>query len=1013
MSYEGEHKVIPIRGIERAGEDNMIEDGATNEIIGMEYKDGSYKPYIPTIMPYAKYPQGTKKIYVHKTSFQENVIIIVDEQDESRVMWIKKDDFDNGTYVDDDPQNTTFGFEEITDLIGTNEMVFVGNMIVNDLQESVIFQNYNYISIYFNINSTDLPCVHLRVRCNHQFSASVEDGEFGTGCRIYNGRILSNTTESSLIGDDSQSSKEHAATLAQRCIGHWTEKGGLTGWCLATVAYRLTNGKYILASSPIVLAEPYVTKRNGDIGIHDESEIYKTRNIYQDKIILIPEEWSKYDSHYWIQTHIPDIPEMQKGSITFIGDKNYYIFETNVKQPYVNGEKIESPMLMGWADTTTNCYVSVAYANVLEFYIDDDIQDKYRSTIDSVCIFLSNQIPGYKDLVHTNVTATGRLGMTKSYDSKDDFKGYSQYAGGYWFAMKEIPTILEELKGISLFYKVKEIPFVEIKESQEWEQIDLKGKLGDNLRVQEILDIQAFSNAKSTGNIFTYNNQIHLFNYKQIPSAVYDTKPLSLSSGAYGQYQADTKRYSRWRIIAKCNNMLIGNYILDTGGYIDEGANISFPPLITYPNIDAYEIEFRIEYNGEAYGKIIKLSPKKELGLAVYWKGDLKPFRIGNTPTSGDFEKLENINNPFDIEYGVESIPYSNGIKVSESSYLYFPAEQTYQVGKGKIIGLATLIISLSQDTFGRYPVLVFCTDGIYSMAVNTDGTGAYTTITPFSREVCVNKNTICEIDGAVLFATDKGLMVATQQGVMEFCPKLNGTPRNLPKDDKSNGNGMYVYGNAIKHNSLIHLEDNLSAPVVISKDDFIDYLKDKDTFVSYVSKKNKIIVYNANKQYVYWIDIPSKTVTKLNMRICFDNNNYPTEEYYDYGKSAYQFAYRSDDTTNSNCLLQTRPIKISTQLKSSYRVVVRGFYNSILNEEHQSNYAGLYVMGSLDSRHWQIIGYKEKQLSQEGFHDLGCKTERVSMKYLMIVLVGKFASDTHIDMIELTTDNKYNNKLK
>lgn len=1077
MNYEGEHTIIPIHGIKRAGADSMVEDGAMNEVIGMEYQDGSFVPYIPEEISHAKYPQGTKKIYVHQTSLQDNVIIICDlnGNNENQVMWISKENFDNGTYNSDDQ---LFGFHLIEGLAGVNEIEFIGNMIIDNTKKTFIFKYNKYDEILFEIDSIDLPQVQLKVRCDYEWESKAELSEFGSGRRIFNGVDYSKSIGSiNNMGDDNESFRSSVAGYMQRCIGQWTELGGLTGWCIATVAYRLTNGEYILASQPIVLAEPYVKNREGNI-IYNGQII---ANVYEDSVVLIPKEFvSKFDTNYGIQTHRYPNNSDNKADITFIDDDNYIVVKKKGDEDHhIYENKVESPMFAAFGETNNCLQMSIVHSNILEFFINKDIDKKYESTIESVCIFLSKQVSGYKSLEAKNIKGTGQLGIT--YTSNKDGIHFTQFAGGYWVYMKDIPDILDELKGIDLLYKVHEIPFVEITKSSEWVKVDLRGKLGDNLLVQDILNINSFNNSQERGSLFTYNNRIHLFNYSQLPSAIYDIRGLS-TIGGYGQYDTDKLKTYRWRIIAKCNNSLWGEYTLDTGGYIPGGTYISFSPLITYPNTDAYEIEFRFEFNNVNFRRVFKMIPNKKMGLAVNWKEDLKPYVYDK-----DFEII-NSGDALDVEQNNVLFNYPNGIKVSDTSYLYFPPEQTYLIGKGRIKGLAVLSIALSQDTFGKYPLLVFCTDGIYSMGINTSGTGAYEGIIPFSREVCVNKNTICEIDGAVLFATDKGLMIATQQGIQEFCHDLNGIPQNLPHEDRSFGTGLYVYGNAIKNEKLIKLEDDLSTLNVVSNNDFIDYLQDENTYISYVSKKNKVIIYNAQKKYVYWIDIPTRVVTKLNLRISFGNNNYPKEEYYDYGKTAYQFAYRSNEKENANCLLQTRPIKLSSQLKSNYRIVVRGYFNSILNvdieysgtvpfecTEHpialmdalnyeddvliykntghyygwfrksnnenvyleyiydisfpvsskqpqigdeisvtfDKNYAGLYVLGSLDSNHWQLIGAKEKRLTPNGFHDLGCIIERVSVKYLMVILVGKLTPNSHIDRIEITSNNKYNNKLK
>lgn len=75
--------------------------------------------------------------------------------------------------------------------------------------------------------------------------------------------------------------------------------------------------------------------------------------------------------------------------------------------------------------------------------------------------------------------------------------------------------------------------------------------------------------------------------------------------------------------------------------------------------------------------------------------------------------------------------------------------------------------------------------------------------------------------------------------------------------------------------------------------------------------------------------------------------------------------------------------------------------------------YAGLYVFGSLDGEHWMPIGGAEKLLSHNRFHDIGVRTHRVSVKYLVVVFTGYLSTDSHIDGMEITTETRYNEKLK
>lgn len=106
-----------------------------------------------------------------------------------------------------------------------------------------------------------------------------------------------------------------------------------------------------------------------------------------------------------------------------------------------------------------------------------------------------------------------------------------------------------------------------------------------------------------------------------------------------------------------------------------------------------------------------------------------------------------------------------------------FKAEGYNKVGTGKIIGLSTTTMALSQDSYGRTDLMVFSDSGIWGMAV--DRTGLFSSIHPFSREVCNNPRSITPTDGAIFFASAKGLMMATDAGVKCVSTQLSGKTTN------------------------------------------------------------------------------------------------------------------------------------------------------------------------------------------------------------------------------------------
>jgi hypothetical protein len=165
--------------------------------------------------------------------------------------------------------------------------------------------------------------------------------------------------------------------------------------------------------------------------------------------------------------------------------------------------------------------------------------------------------------------------------------------------------------------------------------------------------------------------------------------------------------------------------------------------------------------------------------------------------------------------------------------------------------------------------------------------------------------------------------------------------------------------------------------------------------------------VYNSGEAYCYWIDIATRLATTMPINILMHNNDYPDTLLFTGDRTVVKFQY-TPNITGVDTLMQTRPIKLTSNLKSSIRVVLRGKFSSASSNK----YAVLLVLGSYDGDHWLPVGIKEKSLNAE-FHNIGCVTDRVSVNYLMVVFAGNLGNDSNIYSLELTMNNKYNNKLR
>jgi hypothetical protein len=322
-------------------------------------------------------------------------------------------------------------------------------------------------------------------------------------------------------------------------------------------------------------------------------------------------------------------------------------------------------------------------------------------------------------------------------------------------------------------------------------------------------------------------------------------------------------------------------------------------------------------------------------------------------------------------------------------------ADREYRIGNGEIISICANTVALSAGQYGEYPIFVFTTEGIYTLRLNNDSL-TYSNIQPLSREICNNPNSICQVDNGVFFSSDKGLMVVQGTDVACVSDVVKGSPK--PTNNK-------VKENATANVSLVELGGD------ISDVDFVEYLK--DCHIVYLYKKNKLLITNKNKDYSYLYSIVGGIFTKLSTAYDYSIPFYPNDLLVDVNEQneshIYEFPIEMEDEY-VDTMVETRAIKLGTEdIKSSYRVVLRGLFLTEGNDKH----LGIYVFGSLDCENWAYIGGKEVSCRHKTIRNIGCQVERMGAKYLRVLFVGNIGKGSKIDSLEISAMRKYSNKIR
>lgn len=122
-----------------------------------------------------------------------------------------------------------------------------------------------------------------------------------------------------------------------------------------------------------------------------------------------------------------------------------------------------------------------------------------------------------------------------------------------------------------------------------------------------------------------------------------------------------------------------------------------------------------------------------------------------------------------------------NKIYQSEAANPFtFPAAGIYTVSQGSIIGMATTTTALSTGQFGQFPLYVFSTDGIWALETASDG--SFSKSNPLSRDVVTNADMITPIDQAIVFLTQRGVMILSGSNITCISDNMRGEAFAIPE---------------------------------------------------------------------------------------------------------------------------------------------------------------------------------------------------------------------------------------
>ena len=329
-------------------------------------------------------------------------------------------------------------------------------------------------------------------------------------------------------------------------------------------------------------------------------------------------------------------------------------------------------------------------------------------------------------------------------------------------------------------------------------------------------------------------------------------------------------------------------------------------------------------------------------------------------------------------------------IRVSEAENpLVFPAKNSVQVGSSIVSAMAANTRPISEGQFGDAPLYAFTDEGVWVLMLGEEGT--YIARQPANRDICSNPKGILQIDDAVLFPTERGIMM--QRGRESECitDVLDGFPFDFTL--------IYSYSKKNQNYplSILELQDFEGGEVAYVR--FRKFMKNANMIYDYYD--SRIIVFNPSFAYAYVYSLKSNLWGTMVNVFAKRVNSYP-ESYAINNAGKIVNVYVEEPSDNIPFFFCTRPLTLGQgdSHKTMFTCLIRGYWTC---EASESN--GQILFGSNDMKHWFYIG---SSIDNSLRNLVGSP-----YRYFRVAVIGKMNADESISRISTAFQPRWQNKLR
>lgn len=558
---------------------------------------------------------------------------------------------------------------------------------------------------------------------------------------------------------------------------------------------------------------------------------------------------------------------------------------------------------------------------------------------------------------HTNQAASTskyplryqRHTFNKLYAFTFDPNGLTYPAGRLMIPRRSIDDVKEDIRSTSQFYLLESIPVEQLTTTRT--KLVVEEDYLQSLVTREVMTDDYDSHDKLLPNYsFVYNSRLNLANIRK---ELYDLYNIGAMIPYTNGYVANWNGMPPTHMDGTMG-ATVYFYIKQDGRDIvvsGESYQVSFysPPFLFlfYPNINAYKAVIVTHYGIPMYYEVT-LEQHKFLNGSFYFAGWENPKEGSSSyPTTSPLAE--------------RIIDLPNKIYTSEvNNPFHFPVLGINTVGTGTILGICAAVKALSEGQFGQFPLYAFTSEGVWALEVSS--TGTYSAKQPITRDVIINPDSITQIDTAVLFATDRGIMHISGSSTQCISDSLNTEDlfniADLPKPDAL----INIFNEKTDESEKITQADITLLP-------FNEFLRGCRMVYDYTHQH--IIVYNSAARYAYVFSLKSRLWGMMYSDIVANVNSYP--EALAMADGARLVDFSKSDVENITALIITRPFKMESpdSFKTINTVIQRGMF--------RSTHVRQVLYGSNDLIHWHVVWSSVNNIMR-GFRGTPYKSYRLAL---------------------------------